>query len=1421
MNLKTTLVLLVLVVAGGLLFWVGPTLPPQFGFLGRAVPTDNQGSLKVLEDDLAEGKVQRIEVTRDGRSVVLERSGKKWVLPGQWPTRDPEVEELVRQITNLRSRFAPIPVDARTDLARYGLDRPPVRVTLTTDAGKTYRLAFGEDPGETNRFTLPTYLRIAEKVGDQWQEKPEVIRLEPGLVASLSQPGERYQKRRLFPFERVPKADDPKEKVEELKADAVTMRDRGTDYTLARKDDEWRLTIPVPGQEKPAVDRPDPDRLQELLRAMPDVWAEHFVPKPENLASYHLEDPVLFDLRARLGGALAMSTQGALSALSALVMEQEDAPQIISVTRPGGEVVTLLIGDTSPRQVVRMVMEPAPPNSPFPAMQRKLIDRFRYAKLRGNEQVFEIKSDRLKDLFAGAPTLRDAKLARFKPEDVRELVIKNPTAKEIVLEKVVESDDEKKKKPDEKDRWRIKQPIAADADTKEITDLLQKLSALEARGLDVIDNGDAKKHGLDPVTSTITVTVEESKGEGSAKTTKTKKFTFNLGKHDADDHKLYVQMAGWPRINGVPDAIVKQVDRPALAYRGRGLFDWAANDLATVEIERTADKEKFVLEQGDGWKLSAPTKADVEGQKVNDLARAISRLEAVEYVTDSATPEELEKQYALGKPALTVTLTFKDKAKPSQTLLIGKERGGKGDYFARLAGDANPSIFVIPKKVRDELDRSSLAYRPLQLWQVPPADVAALSIQPQTEPAFSLVRDGGNWKITGPFDAPVNAKLAENLLNSLATLRCERYETHAAGAKELEAFGLDKPFLRLGIQERGDKEKPKEKAVLIGKAGKEPGTRYAKLADGDAVFLVNDLLTTGFDTGALALLDRNLLDLDLRAVKSIKTVSADGTMTMETKGDGWQVEAGGVKFTADNGAMASLLTTGANLRAQKFAAYGAKVDWAKFGLDKPAFTVTVSVQNPGDAGKPIEHTIALGKVADGSPGERYARVDNGPGVALLSAAATTDLSRPYVDYVQRTLLTFNAASLTSIVRKMGEQELELVKKEDGWSIAKPAEQRADEPTLEVLVKQLANLRAVRIAAYPAKDLKVYGLAEPTAVITLRLPDGKVKEHVIKIGHEVNMDKDPGTTQDRFVLVDDATAVGILPGTLVRQLLAPPILFRDRSIAKLGEVDKVVLERGPRKAVFVTEDGSWKMKEPLATAAEHDDLEEFLNGLRRLRADELVADKPDDLKPYGLDRPECRWRFLSGDKELFSLLVGAKEKSKGGEGNRAYAKLDNSDVVFLLSPVQTAKALGEYRSRALWPALDAAQVERLEFRNAENTKSFVLEKVDNTWQVKGKADLKVSEKTVNDALAALAQLKAERTVVDKDADLKLFGLEPPQLVIEARTSSGAKRVLKIGRSEGESKRAYAQVGEGTRSDVVIISEKDGARIVRDLAAFSEK
>jgi hypothetical protein len=1399
MNVKMTVVLSVLVV-GGALAWVAFALfqpaaadtPPTL--LAEDVRTALEASLE--EPAPKSDKLVTIEVKYGKNVVDLTRKAgaTEWTMPGNWPTRSDEVNQLVRLLTGLKSRFVAISIPNEQKAEEYGVDKPAVTVTVKVGDHKQV-LKFGTQAasggtkdggsgGPENAYYQPTYVRL--------DDNDKVIRLPPGVVDSLKHPAENYLQRWLFlPPQKQIKEDDsssPVDRFEVVKAIAMSSKqgDSTTHYTLSWKGNGWELSQPFP-------DRVDPDRLKTILTAVPDIWVERFVDKPDKDTG--LKNP----------------------------------EETLSVTRADGRTVTLLIGKQS-RVETRMVMRPspAPMQPPRPQVVR---EEFRYAKLQdkkdGSEKIFEIKADKLKDLSAAPNTLRDPRLARFTSADARRLEISGG-GRDIVLEK-------------KKDDWRLVKPAEHQADSSKVLELLDKLSTLEARDADLLGKADPKAHGLDKPTATVKVTVEEEKGKGDTKTKKTRTITFHIGKQDKEKAKVYVQVDKWPRVNAVEDGLFNLAQRPALAYRGRTVLDFKVEDLARIEIQRA--KDPFTLEQlKNTWRLEKPVQADIDSFLASQLAGDLSRLEAAEFVTGSRKPDDLAKLYGLGKEAaLTVRLHFTDKKKPIQTLEVGKQYAGKPEYYARLA--SAPEVFTIKKETQDTLAKSSLSYRPLQLWQMAPGDIADLRIQKEG-PEYHLKRDGQAWNITAPFEASALAPLIKPMTEELANFRAERYEAHFA--KDLKPYGLAQPYLRLTVtpttkeekkdgkqedketkkEDKPEAKKGKEHVLLVGKpVDAKSKARFAKLGDGEAIFVVGEPVLKAVDKEALELLDPHLLSVDAKAVQRIRSTPAGkAQLTLERKGDNWAASgtpAGA--FPVDREVVEDLLGVWSNLRALRFAAYRAKTDkthLAPFGLESPAFTVTLTVQQADKKTK--DYTLAVGSLVKDAKGERYARLDERPGIVVLDPAAVRLLTQDYLGYVNRSMLKLDAAAITGLERQMGKDTLELTKQGDAWEITKPAKHPADRPTLDQLVEQLAFLRAEGVAAYPAKDLKPYGLDAPAAVFTVRLKgaDKKPAEHILKIGklHETPETKGNG---DRYAVVDKAETVIILPGYLVRGLLAEPLKFRDRTLASLSGVDRVSIQRGSRKAVFARMDGVWKMTEPLAADAEQTDLEDFLKTLNKLRAGELVADKPADLKVYGLDRPQAAWRFYSGGKEILGLLVGAHERVKQGdkeaEGPRAYAKLASSDLVFLLEPQHTTKALGEYRSRTLWAPLDAAQVDQL--RYSYRQKPFALLKVENNWQVVGMPTAKIKSETIRDTLDALASLRALRYVDDKGTDAQLYGLKEPQLELTINLPAG-KRVLKVGRPEGNSKRYYAQVEGGDTSAVFVIAEADAARILRSLKDFTQ-
>ena len=594
--------------------------------------------------------------------------------------------------------------------------------------------------------------------------------------------------------------------------------------------------------------------------------------------------------------------------------------------------------------------------------------------------------------------------------------------------------------------------------------------------------------------------------------------------------------------------------------------------------------------------------------------------------------------------------------------------------------------------------------------------------------------------------------------------------------------------------------------IFVGKpTDTNPKARYAKTADSDAIVVLPEKAVTALDHSALDFVDRNVLTLDPQRLEKIKAKR----FALQKKGDAWSViDAPAPAFTADRTALAPLLASLSHLQAARIASYGGKPDLATYGLTQPDSEIKITLQPMN--GKPEEHTLTLGKTIDAKSSDRFARVDQGA-IFVLAEPSWKPLVQDYLAYVDPNLLTIEPSKVTSINRTANGETVELLRRDEGWEVKANSIQAGDTPTIESIVDHLAQLHAKRVAAYPAKDPAAFGLDKPAAVFTLHFagPDGKPASKVLQIGKPTVESDSSG---DRYVRVENGAAIGVLPSVLTASLLAPALEFRNRNLVNLANVDRATLERGQRKAVFEAANGSWKMLQPVDAPVEQTDLQEFISAASHLRADRLIADKPADLKTYGLDKPSARWTFQAAGKNVLELLLGSSTVD-----GKIYAKLAGKDLVFLLDPGLSKQTEAEYRSRTVWPApLDAVQIEKIQFGGQEN--SFGLEKVDNSWKVTGKPADSVNQDVIKEMLDALAGLKAARFVTDKTTDFKLFGLDPAQRSIEIQTQSG-KRTLLIGRPEGESSRYYARVPEGEVAQAVfVISEEAARKIVKPMSAL---
>lgn len=1225
MNLKTTVVLFVLIGAGA---------GAWFGFATRKTEEAASPTATFLEQSVVAEKITRIETSRGKESrFVLEKTGADWHLPGAWPARKQETEQWLAALASLRSRFAAIPVADGADLSPYGLDDNPLVIKVTA-GDTTHTLRFGEQPGDSNRFTRPTYVRL--------DDKPEVIRLGPGVLAALDRKADYFRQQRLFPFERVANDEDAKDKVEQITAEEIEIGTPTARFTLAKKGSEWILKDASTKKDKDwkrafAEDRVDPAKRDALLRGFPDLWADKFVdPKSKSLEDTGLNDPAY----------------------------------ILAAQSPGGSRIKLLIGKVSSSKP-RVVKAPTPPG-PFgqpPKQPEIVIEEYRYAKLEKNDLIFEMKADKLRDIAPDLEDLRDPLLARFKPDDVRRLEIQAGD-RSLLFVKAKEDDKDKEKG---REKWRLEQP-KQEVESAAIEELLEKLAGLRASDRDVLDDVDLKTIGLAKPAGHIKLTVEETDKSArkpadakEAEQKTTRQIVLQLGLKEKEKDKVYVRVDGWTRVNQLGDDVWKLADRSELAYRPRELWKYDHDAITKITIE--ADAKPYTLVRGDkAWKITGPTLdgAEAAGDSMDKLADELTRLKVERF--EASGLKDLKK-YGLDKPEFKIEVSAKD-SKPRGLEIGSRVESKEGGRFARLAG--GDTVFVLSEKVTAHLRKDPFELLDAKLLDVNAADIERIRYE-GVATAFTLDGKTGRWKVT---ESPAGEMSADDEMLKLALapwgkLQADRFV--AVGPKtDWKSFGLASPFLvvkvTLRASEKDKDKKPIEHVIELGNEDKTGG-RFARINKKDAVVMLDALTTGRLVRTHLDFLDPRVLRMDGDAVTLIERKMKDGDLELMRREDNWQITKPALR-DADNLTIFDVLRQTSNLRANRIAEFPAK-DLAKYGLDKPAAVVTLLVEVDG-VGK--KHVIKLGDpvkdAAKKDTGERYAQIDDKGMVVVLASELSRHLLAAPLYFADRNLASF--ASADSVEMTRGTRKAVFSRVDKGWEMTQPTKAAAANADLEDLIRSVQRLRADEIVAEKTADLKKYGLDQPAA--QWRFKAGADEKLYLIVGAPEN--DQPGAR--RYAKLGDKNVIFLLSGKLTAKVLAE---YRDRKpwqpfVAET--VSKVSVSQSGKTFELTRKGAEWRVAgDDKAKVAERavDGTIAVLESLKTVR---YVADAKADLKLYGLADPA--WKItLDLPKEKRELWLGAfEDKSK-----RVYATTPGSGAVFVLDEITS-----EILARPLSAYLDA-------------------------------------------------------------------------------------------------------------------------------------
>jgi hypothetical protein len=189
-------------------------------------------------------------------------------------------------------------------------------------------------------------------------------------------------------------------------------------------------------------------------------------------------------------------------------------------------------------------------------------------------------------------------------------------------------------------KWRMTEPVSAEAEAFEVDALVRAIVNLSSQG-----TTDAQATGLAKPTYTIDLNTAAGKGH-----------TLRVGDKTAVGDNLYVALKDDNRTHVVGADLLERLEKQPGDFRSKKLVEMSTGDVTKIEINKAGSGGgRIVLAKSGGdWKVTEPQQFPAEKADVDNILFDLTGLRANEFVSESATADAA--MYDLESPRITATL---------------------------------------------------------------------------------------------------------------------------------------------------------------------------------------------------------------------------------------------------------------------------------------------------------------------------------------------------------------------------------------------------------------------------------------------------------------------------------------------------------------------------------------------------------------------------------------------------------------------------------------------------------------------------------------------------------------------------------------------------------------------------------------------
>jgi hypothetical protein len=243
-----------------------------------------------------------------------------------------------------------------------------------------------------------------------------------------------------------------------------------------------------------------------------------------------------------------------------------------------------------------------------------------------------------------------------------------------------------------------------------------------------------------------------------------------------------------------------------------------------------------------------------------------------------------------------------------------------------------------------------------------------------------------------------------------------------------------------------------------------------------------------------------------------------------------------------------------------------------------------------------------------------------------------------------------------------------------------------------------------------------------------------------------------------------------------------------------------------------ENGAWTIVEPLKAEADAQEADAIASSLASLDIEDVVDEKPADLKTFGLDPARIEVAFTPKGQAEQRILLGDKTATDDG----VYAKLASSPRVFTIQSYLEGtfnKNTFALRDKALLK-VDRQKVDGLEIKAGRT--EIVLAKSGESWSLVKPFAARADYAAVEGAIERLASARMQSIAEDQNGTPARYGFDTPTATMTLKVG-GESHTVTLGKIDN----AVVFAKDSSRPLVYMVAPTLQSDVVKEVDEFRRK